>query len=56
MIAIVAAVVARNANGGLLTYEPYPTVSVPAASVWLLLGLFGLFVPAIVGPGWNRDD
>jgi hypothetical protein len=29
-------------------YEPYPSVEMPAASIWLLLGLFGLFVPAVV--------
>ena len=45
---VVACVVARNTDASLFMYEPYPSVEMPAASIWLLLGLFGLFVPAVV--------
>ena len=56
VVAIVTSVVARNANSDLFLYEPYPAVTMPETSVWLLLGLFGLFLPAVLTSAGRRDD
>jgi hypothetical protein len=50
VVSAAACVVARNADQRLFLYEPYPSVGMPATSHWLLVGLFGLFAPAIVAP------
>jgi hypothetical protein len=51
-----ACVVARNTDIDLFLYEPYPTVVMPETSVWLLLCLFGLFIPAMIDSSGRRDD
>lgn len=56
LVSLGASVVARDSNGNLLLYEPYPRVTMPEASVWLLVALFGLFMPATVGSGPSRRD
>ena len=32
------------------SYEPYPEIAMPVASIWPLLALLGLVVPALVAP------
>jgi energy-coupling factor transport system permease protein len=50
VVSVAACVVARNADQRLFLYEPYPSVAMPATSLWLLVCLFGLFMPALVAP------
>lgn len=50
----VLATLALDPDG--LQYEPYPTLALPDVNLWLLLGLAGLFVPALVPVGTGRDD
>jgi hypothetical protein len=51
-----ACVAARNTDRDLFLYEPYPTVLMPETSVWLLLCLFALFMPAMIDSSGRRDD
>jgi energy-coupling factor transport system permease protein len=56
VISAIACVVARNADVHVFMYEPYPSIEMPVTSLWLLLGLFGLFVPALVPPANEYVD
>ena len=47
----IACMVARELDPGALIYEPYPGIEPPAANLWLLVALFGLFAPALVDDG-----
>lgn len=55
IVALVACVVARNSNPSAFVYEPYPTIGMPAAHLWLLIAHFGLFVPAMIVPDRERS-
>jgi hypothetical protein len=55
-ISLTACVFARNADPALFAYEPYPSVTMPASSIWLLAALFGLFVPGMVTGSRSDDD
>jgi len=46
----IACLAARQHDPPAFAYEPYPEIAMPAASVWPLLALLGLVVPALVGP------
>jgi len=56
VVALTVCVVARDVDSASFAYEPYPTISIPNANVWLLFGLFGLFLPALFGPIRETDD
>jgi energy-coupling factor transport system permease protein len=52
-----ACFVARERDAASVIYEPYPSMTIPAANVWLLIALFGLLAPALVdgGAGAGND-
>jgi energy-coupling factor transport system permease protein len=50
ILAIAATVVTLSVAPEALRYDPYPRLTWPVSSVWLLLGLALLLVPAFVAP------
>jgi energy-coupling factor transport system permease protein len=54
-VAIVC-VIARSNEPRTFAYEPYPVIQMPAAVLWPLIGMFGLFVPALVVPSSGATD
>ena len=52
----ITCVVARSIEPRTFTYEPYPHIQMPAAVLWPLIGLLGLFVPALVMPSGEAAD
>jgi hypothetical protein len=51
----IACLVFRQHDPRSFAYEPYPDMTMPVASVWPLLALLGLLVPALVDPGSGAD-
>jgi hypothetical protein len=52
----IACLVARQHDPRSFVYEPYPDMTMPVASVWALLPLLGLLVPALVETGSEADQ
>lgn len=50
LVAATGSIIALELNPATFRYEPYPTITVPLASIPLLLLLCGLLAPALVAP------
>jgi energy-coupling factor transport system permease protein len=47
-LALVTVLTALMVDSDSLRYEPYPTLEMPAPNFWLMLGMAGLFAPALI--------
>jgi energy-coupling factor transport system permease protein len=55
IVVAIACLAARQKDPRGFAYEPYPDMTMPVASVWPLLVLLGLLVPALVDSGSRAD-